>query len=288
MQEKSAEEIRVQENVQEKQAQLLEWLRAAGRVAVAFSAGVDSTVLAKAAQLALGDNALGVIANSPSLPLGTLEEARQLANEIGIPLHVLETTEFERQEYQANAGNRCYFCKDTLYQAIDQIKATYAVETVVNGTNTDDLGDFRPGLQAAAEHQVRSPFVEVGISKADIRQLAREWNLPVWDKPASPCLSSRIAHGLEVTIERVRRVDAAERYLKELLGIQELRVRHEFHDLARIEVPTAQLPRLTEPDISQAVVAQFTSLGFRYVTIDLAGFRSGSLNQVLPLEILSR
>lgn len=272
----------------EKKAALLDLLRTAGRVAVAFSAGVDSTVLAKAAREACGENAIGVIANSPSLPLGTLEEASELANQIGIELRVLETTEFSRPEYQANAGNRCYFCKDTLYHAIDQIRQEFQVETVVNGTNTDDLGDYRPGLQAAAEHQVRSPFVEVGLNKAEIRELAKEWGLTVWDKPASPCLSSRIAHGLEVTVERVRRVDAAERFLKETLGIAELRVRHEFHELARIEIPAAQLGRFADEALNRAVVGKLTELGFRYVTLDLAGFRSGSMNQVLSLEIISR
>lgn len=273
------------ENLTDKTDQLLDFLRRSGRVAVAFSAGVDSTVLCQAAQMACGDDAIAVIADSPSLATGVLEEAEELAKQIGIPLHVVRTEEFARPEYQANAGNRCFYCKDTLYTAVEQLHADLKFDVIVNGANTDDLGDYRPGMQAAANHQVLSPFVECGIGKAEIRQLAKSWDLPVWDKPASPCLSSRIAHGLEVTRERVARVDAAERYLKETFGLRELRVRLEFHELARIEVPLSELAKLVETAEREQLVEHFRELGFRYVTLDLAGFRSGSMNDVLQLEI---
>ncbi len=272
------------EDLSRKRDDLLARLRAAGGVAVAFSAGVDSTVLAQAARLACGDRAVAVLAASPSLPEGTLEEARLLAEQIGIPLRVLQTDEFTRPEYRANAGDRCYFCKQTLYVRLAAIRDELGIDTIVNGTNQDDLGDYRPGLRAAEELGVRSPFVEVGLTKQEIRALARDWNLPVWDKPAAPCLSSRIAHGLEVTPERVRRVDAAERWLKEFLDERELRVRHEFHDLARIEVPLRTLPRLVDGENSAKITAHLQELGFRYVTLDLAGFRSGSMNAVLTDE----
>lgn len=269
------------DDLSQKRDALLQCLRVAGGVAVAFSAGVDSTVLAQAARVACGDRAVAVLAASPSLPEGTCEEARALAERIGIPLRILQTDEFARPEYRANAGDRCYFCKQTLYVQLATLREELEIDTIVNGTNQDDLGDYRPGLRAAEELGVRSPFVEVGLSKQDIRALARDWDLPVWDKPAAPCLSSRIAHGLEVTPERVRRVDAAERWLKEFLGERELRVRHEFHDLARIEVPLETLPRLVAGETPAKITAQFQQFGFRYVTLDLAGFRSGSMNAVL-------
>ncbi len=278
--------------VEQKRDELLEILRAYGRVGVAFSAGVDSTVVAKAAALAAPGEAVALIADSPSVPKGTVEEARDLAELIGLPLVVLSTTEFEKDQYRANSGNRCFHCKDTLYSTITAYNAAELnrrgvdLDVIVNGTNTDDLGDYRPGLQAAADHSVRSPLVEAGLNKADVRELAAHWQLPVWNKPASPCLSSRIAHGLEVTIERVRRVDDAERFLKERFGLVELRVRHEFNDLARIEVPREAIDALSDAAARDEIVDRLESLGFRYVTIDLAGFRSGSMNAVLPLNVL--
>ncbi|HBN77742.1 MAG TPA: ATP-dependent sacrificial sulfur transferase LarE [Planctomycetaceae bacterium] len=269
-----------------KQAHLLQIIQEMGRVAVAFSGGVDSAVVAKAAVLATDSQAIAVIAESPSLPLGAVDEARSIASQIGIELKVLKTTEFENEKYRANSGNRCFFCKDTLYETIEQHSDEISYDVIVNGTNTDDLGDYRPGLEAASQHSVRSPLVEAGINKADVRALAKAWNLPVWNKPASPCLSSRIAHGLEVTQERVRRVDAAERYLKEKLNLMELRVRHEFHDLARIELPTSELTAIMDNTVREEILLELQKLGFRYVTLDLAGFPSGSMNDVLPIETL--
>ncbi len=270
-----------------KRDQLLSILERAGRVAVAFSAGVDSTVLAQAARTACGANAVAVIAESPSLPAGAVEEATQLAMLIDIPLVVLQTDEFSHPDYQANAGNRCYFCKETLYKTIKNNQPALQFDIIVNGANTDDLGDYRPGHRAAEEHLVRSPFIEADISKKEIRELAQIWNLPIWNKPASPCLSSRIAHGLEVTAERVHRVDSAERFLKKQIGIEELRVRHEHHDLARIEVPINEVSKITAEENREIITQALREFGFKYITLDLDGFQSGSMNQVLPPELTS-
>ena len=262
---------------------LLNAIRECGRVAVAFSAGVDSTVVAKAAKLACGADAVAVTAVSPSLATGELAEAEQLAAQVGIRHVVIQTDEFEQAGYRQNAGDRCYHCKTELYSRLGEIVDRLGVDTVVNGANLDDRGDYRPGMQAATEHRVRSPLIEAEFTKADVRDLAREWELPVWDKPASPCLSSRIAYGVEATPERVARIDAAERYLRETLSERELRVRVEANELARIEVPLRVLRTLVEPERRAAIVAKLRELGFRYVTLDLEGFRSGSLNAVLPL-----
>ena len=267
----------------DKRDALFDILRSGGRVAVAFSGGVDSAVVAMAAHLACGVRAVAITAVSPSLASGELENAVGIAQQIGIRHVVIDTQEFSQAGYIQNAGNRCYFCKTELYTRIEEIAAREPFDMLVNGANADDVGDHRPGMVAATQHQVRSPLLEVGLTKAEVRELAREWGLPVWDKPASPCLSSRIAYGVEVTPERVARVDAAEVWLREQLGIRELRVRLEANDLARIEVPMEAVARLVEGDLRQRTTVQLRSLGFRYVTIDLEGFRSGSLNAVLPM-----
>lgn len=277
-----------------KRDSLLASLRDGGRVAVAFSGGVDSAVVAQAAYLACGESAFAITAVSPSLASGELENARVIARQIGIRHEVIHTQEFARPGYVANAGNRCYFCKTELYSKIEQIAERFPFDVLVNGANADDVGDHRPGMIAASEHQVRSPLLEAELTKAEVRDLAREWGLPVWDKPASPCLSSRIAYGVEVTPERVARVDAAEVWLRDQLGIRELRVRLEANDLARIELPVDALPQLASDTLRERVATHLRSLGFRYVTLDLEGFRSGSLNAVLsdgelvPLSIPSR
>ena len=270
------------QTLQQKHDALLNILREMERVVVAFSAGVDSTVVAKAAQLALGDDAIAVTAVSSSLAEGELDEAKRLAEQIGIAHQIIETAEFENPNYTANPANRCYFCKSELYTRLEQWLPEQDFGQVVNGANLDDRGDHRPGMQAASEHQVRSPLMEAGLTKAEVRDLARHWNLPVWDKPAMPCLSSRIAYGVEVTPERVARVDNAERFLRDRLDLKELRVRLEAGELARIEVPIADLPRLLEPGVREEVALRFRELGFRFVTLDLEGFRSGSLNTALP------
>ena len=262
---------------------LVERLRAYGSVAVAFSGGVDSAVVAKAAVEALQNQAVAVTAVSPSLASSELEIARREAVLIGIRHIELQTSEFERPEYRRNAGDRCFFCKDTLYELTSARLSELGVEVVVNGANTDDVGDHRPGMQAAIDHSIRSPLIEERLNKASVRALARHWNLSVAEKPASPCLASRIAYGVEVTEERVFRVEQAEEILKAVTGILELRVRHEANELARIEVPVDQVARLLEPDLQATIVKEFRSLGFRFVTVDLEGFRSGSLNSALPL-----
>ncbi len=254
--------------------------------AVAFSGGVDSAVVAKAAFEALGANAVAVTAVSPSLASSELQIAREEARLIGIRHVEIDTDEFRRPEYQANAGNRCFFCKDTLYSLTAARLKSLGVRCIVNGANTDDLGDHRPGMQAASEHGVRSPLIEAGLNKAQVRELARFWNLSVAEKPASPCLSSRIAYGVEVTEERVRRVEMSEAFLKQVTGLKELRVRHEADDVARIEVPLAALQVFSDQTKTASVVEKFKELGFRRVTLDLEGFRSGNLNDALSLVTL--
>jgi pyridinium-3,5-biscarboxylic acid mononucleotide sulfurtransferase len=277
---------RLDEPLSAKRDRLLALLAGYGRVAVAFSAGVDSTVVAKAARRACGDAAVAITAVSPSLASGEIDEARELAAAIGIRHEVIRTREFEDPNYVANPTNRCYFCKSELYTRLEGMQQTLGVDVIVNGANLDDRGDHRPGMQAAGEHGVRSPLIEAGFTKGDVRALARDWNLPVWDKPATPCLSSRLAYGVEVTPERLRRVDSAERFLRETFGLRELRVRHEEHDLARIEVPVEAIAQLVAE--RERVHRELLALGFRCVTIDLAGFRSGSLNAVIPVESLVR
>ena len=266
---------------------LLDTLRGYGRVAVAFSGGVDSTVVAQAARLALGDAAIAVTAASDSLASGELEEAGALASRIGIRHRVIRTEEFADPNYLRNGTDRCYFCKSELYGRLSGLLGELGVDAIASGANTDDLGDHRPGMRAASENGVRHPLQECGLGKAEVRALARAWGLPVWDKPATPCLSSRIAYGEDVTPERVRMIDAAEQWLRGR-GLRLLRVRYHKGDLARIEVPPEELPRLAAPEVRDALVPAFRALGFKFVTLDLEGFRSGSLNAVIPPESLRR
>jgi pyridinium-3,5-biscarboxylic acid mononucleotide sulfurtransferase len=280
----------------QKRERLLAILRSCGRVAVAFSGGVDSAVVAKAAQVACGENAVAVTAVSASLASGEREAAEQLAKQIGIRHRVIDTQEFENPDYLKNAPDRCYFCKTELYTRLERllvpvgeslgIDSGLEFDVLVNGANLDDKGDYRPGMKAAREHSVRSPLIEADFTKADVRQLAAHWELPVWDKPATPCLSSRIAYGLSVTPERVRRVDEAEQFLRQEFGLREFRVRHEAGDLARLEVPLSELERLIAPAARQAITQRLRQLGFKFVTLDLDGFRSGSMNAVVPIESL--
>jgi len=267
-------------------ARVLEAVRPYRRPIIAFSGGVDSAVVAAAAARVC-ERPVAVIAVSPSLATGELDEARHVADVIGIRLEIVRTDEFSRAGYQQNAGNRCYFCKSALYEQLEAIAPSLEADALLNGANLDDLGDHRPGLVAAREHLVRSPLVEAGLRKADVRAIARLWNIPIWDKPASPCLSSRIAYGVEATPDRVRRIDQAESFLKSLLGLRVLRVRCEAGDLARIEVPLESLPAILVESTRGPLVAKLREIGFQRVTIDLEGFRSGSLNDALPIVELT-
>jgi uncharacterized protein len=263
---------------------LLEALRGTGGCAVALSGGIDSTVVAKAAWLALGDRAVAVTADSPSVPRAELEEARRLAGAIGIRHEVVRTEELAKEEYRRNDGRRCYYCKDELYSRIEERLPSLGVSVICSGANLDDQGDYRPGLTAAAEHSVRHPLQEAGFTKADVRALARHWGLPTWDKPASPCLSSRLAPGVAVSRERTAMVEEAEKYLRGL-GLRDCRVRLHEGELARLEVPAAEIARLAAPEVREALARRLKELGFRFVTIDLEGLRSGSLNELIPLEV---
>jgi uncharacterized protein len=262
---------------------LVERMRTLESCAVAFSAGVDSTVVAKAAQLALGDKAVAVTGSSASLAEGELDEARRLAALIGIRHVVVETDEMSQENYTRNAADRCYHCKTELYLRLEGLSEKLGVRHIANGANADDVGDYRPGMQAAAEHEIVSPLAECGLGKEDVRALAAHWQLPVWNKPATPCLSSRIAYGEQVTPERLAMIDRGEQYLRSL-GLGEVRLRYHNGDLARLEVPVAALPRLCEDATRTALIEHLQSLGFRYVTLDLEGFRSGSLNALVPLD----
>lgn len=265
---------------------LLDWFAPYQRAVVAFSAGVDSSVVAAAAQRALGDQARAVTASGPALARGELEEARRVAAQIGIQHQVLEAGEIHQAEYVRNDARRCYHCKSALYERLSAIASRATDEVIVSGTNADDFGDYRPGLEAAAERNILHPLAECGLGKDAVRAIARVWELPVWDKPATPCLASRIAYGVPVTAERLARIDAAEQTLR-TLGIRECRVRLHDGELARVEVPPEAISRLAEPAVREPLVARLTQLGFRKVTLDLAGFTSGGMNVFLPIELVA-
>ncbi len=251
---------------------------------VALSGGVDSAVVAKAAALAAAQfewiDAVLVTGDSPSLARQELSDAVAVAARIELPHVVVETAETRDAAYKVNDARRCYHCKSHLFTVLE---ARYPAAVIVTGTNADDLQDYRPGLQAAAEHRVRAPLAELGFGKAEVRALASYWGLPIADKPASPCLASRIAYGVEVTSERLEMVERAERWLREH-GLSELRVRLHTGELARIEVPLKDLTMITTEPVRGELLADFKSIGFRFVTLDLAGFASGSLNQLIQLE----
>jgi pyridinium-3,5-biscarboxylic acid mononucleotide sulfurtransferase len=265
------------------QEQLLACFETLPNCLVAFSGGVDSAVVAKAAHVALGNRAVAVTGVSASLASGELETARRIAQAIGIRHEILNTDELDDPGYLANAPNRCWHCKTELYSQMRQLADRLDFECIANGTNFDDLGDFRPGLQAASEHRVLSPLVECQIDKQGVRQIASNWNLEVWDKPASPCLSSRVVYGLEITPERLARIDAAEALLKEL-GFSSVRVRCHHDELARLEVAANEIAKLADDSLRSTIASRLREIGFRYVTIDLEGFRSGSFLPLVELD----
>ena len=233
--------------------------------------------------MVLAEQALAVTGNSASLAEGELDQAKEVAKLIGIRHEVVATAEFSNPDYTRNDANRCYYCKSELYGLLDQLLQRTGFDVVFSGANQDDLADYRPGLEAAREHQVCNPLADCGFSKDDVRRLAHHWDLPVWDKPASPCLSSRIAYGEEVTPGRLAMIDQAERFLRSE-GFTNVRVRYHRGDLARLEVPLEELERLSQFPLRESLVDRFGAIGFKFVTIDLAGFRSGSLNQLVVLQ----
>lgn len=251
------------------------------RALIAYSGGIDSTLVAKVAYDVLGDRALAVTAESPSLLPEDLEDARVQAAEIGIAHEVVQTHEMDNPNYTANPVNRCYFCKSELHDTLKPLALKRGYPYVVDGVNADDLSDYRPGIQAAKERGARSPLAEMSVTKLEVRQLAKLLGLPWWDKPAQPCLSSRFPYGEEITVAKLQRVGRAERYLRSL-GLKNLRVRSEG-ETARIELPAEQIKEFVLTTDLPTLVAAFQSYGFLYVTLDLEGYRSGKLNQVLQL-----
>lgn len=261
---------------------LVDWFDQFSGVVVAFSGGVDSGVVAAAAFKALGPRALAVTSRSASVSAAQLNWAEQTAAEIGIRHRVVATEEVSRDEYRENNSRRCFFCKQTLYGTLKRVAAEEGLDVIVSGTNADDLGDYRPGIEAGQMEHVRTPLADLGISKTTVRQLAKMWQLSVWDQPASPCLASRVAYGVEVTEQRLKMIESAEAWLRER-GFDELRVRLHSGELARIELPLTELPKAVVPATSEALVKEFLRIGFRNVTLDLAGFRSGNLNELIQI-----
>ncbi len=261
-------------------------IRALGRTLVAYSGGVDSAFLAWASYQLLGSDMLAVIADSPSLARTHLGEAVAFAKEHGIPLEIITTSELDRAEYVRNDGSRCFHCKDELFTAMEEFRATHGFDSIAYGVNVDDQGDFRPGQIAARQHRVAAPLLEAGLTKQEIRGLARGANLRVWDKPASACLSSRIEYGRPVTREALTTVEQGEDAIR-ALGFRQFRVRH-HGEIVRIEIAIDELPRALSSEMAGEFTRIFKALGFKFVTLDLEGFRSGSMNALLPAEQLSR
>ena len=261
-------------------------LRTLGRTLVAYSGGVDSAYLAWAAHQALGDSMLAIIADSPSLARTQLEDAIAFAREQAIPLEVVPTAELERPEYVRNDAQRCFFCKDELFTLMEELRQARGFDAIAYGVNLDDQGDFRPGQKAASAHHVVAPLLDAGLSKEEIRALARNAGLRIWDKPASACLSSRIEYGRPVTREALEVVEKGEDALR-ALGFQQFRVRH-HGEIVRIEIAREELARALDPAMAAEFTRIFKALGFKFVTLDLEGFRSGSMNALLPAEELLR
>ncbi len=264
-----------------KQEALFAHLRSLGTVMVAYSGGTDSAYLAWAASQALGENAIAVLADSASVPASHVRDAEAFAREFGIRYQTIKTKEFENPDYSKNEGDRCFHCKDELFFRMEAFGREHGLEALVYGVNKDDLGDYRPGQEAAKIHQVEAPLVKADLTKAEIRELSRLAGLPTWNRPAAACLSSRIAYGMQVTEDKVKQVETGEEALK-ALGFVKFRVRH-HGDLARIEIAREELARALDMEMAGEFVRIFKPLGFHFVTLDLEGYRQGSLNESLGI-----
>ncbi len=272
--------------IEAKLAALHSRLAGLGRLLVAYSGGVDSAYLAWAAHQALGDNMLAIIADSPSLARAQMADAMAFAHEQEIPLEVIATSELDRPEYSRNDGQRCFFCKEELFTLMEKLRAARGFAAIAYGVNRDDQGDFRPGQKAAVSHDVVAPLLDAGLGKAEIRALARSAGLRIWDKPATACLSSRIEYGREVTREALAVVERGEDAVREL-GFRQFRVRH-HGEMVRIEIARDEMHRALDPLMAANFIRIFKDLGFKFVTLDLEGFRSGSMNAFLPADNLFR
>src|SRR4026209_1880605 len=266
-------------NLTTKEERLRKIFRELDSVIVAYSGGVDTSYVAYVANDELGPRAVCITGESASLPEYQRAEIDNIVQKFGFQHEVIRTEELEHPGYRANNPDRCFFCKDELHTKLESVARSRGIKSIVDGSTLDDLGDYRPGRRAASQHAVRSPLIEAGLSKSEVRELSRRATLPTWDKPASPCLSSRIAYGTTVTIERLNKVDRGEEILREF-GFREFRVRH--HDtLVRLEIAAGEMDRVLSKEVFEKLAARFRELGFKYVTLDLQGFRSGSMNEVL-------
>jgi uncharacterized protein len=257
-----------------------------GRLMVAYSGGVDSAFLAATAHRILGDRMLAVLADSASLARRDMEQACAFAQSLGMPLQVVETQELDKPEYARNDANRCFHCKDELFATMKALGGRLGFSSIAYGMNADDTKDYRPGQRAAEEHEVLAPLAEAGMTKLEVRALAKAAGYPLWDRPAAPCLSSRVEYGRTVTREVLEQVEKAEESIRQL-GFRELRVRH-HGELARVEIARNELPRALSMEMLDAITKALRQAGFQYVTLDCTGFRSGSLNAILPVDVLAR
>ncbi len=272
--------------LEQKQQKVFDLLRSLGSVIVAYSGGTDSAYLAWAAHRVLGENALAVTADSPSLPESHRRDAQELARRFGFRHEFIQTREFENPDYVRNAPDRCFHCKQELFARLEELGRRRGIRHIIYGVNVDDLGDYRPGQNAASLHQVKAPLVEAGLGKAEIRELSRLAGLPTWDRPASACLASRVPYGTPVTEQTVKIIEQGEERLREL-GFRQFRVRY-HGELVRIEIAREEMPRALDAAMARRFVEMFKPLGFHYVTLDLEGYRQGSLNESLGLRNPSR